>query len=174
MSQRDRNASSTRRLSGRAHRLDRMIAPIVKPTLKKFGFQEFHLFEHWQQIVGVDLARDCVPIKFLRARGRNQGGTLVIRVESCRALEIQHSIPQIIERINGYLGGDAVMRLRLVQGPVSPADMPRKPVPTPLKATQINDIDEATKHIENSGLQQALKNLGERVSETTGPRRRLR
>ncbi len=149
-------------------RLDRMVRPIAKPMLKKFGFQELHLFEHWQEIVGTDLSSDCVPLKYARGTARQPGGTLLMRVSGHRALEVQHSLPQIIDRINRFLGGAAVNRIRLVQGPVDQESRHRPHRLQPLTPHQKQAVIDQTKDIENDGLQRAMQRFGERVRQKQG------
>ena len=52
---------------------------------------------------------------------RPEPATLVVRVESAFALELQHLAPLLIERINAHYGWRCVGRLVLKQGPVRAA-----------------------------------------------------
>ena len=164
MSKRFNKASKAQKKLG-PMRLDRMVRPIAKPMLKKFGFQELHLFEHWQEIVGPTLSNDCVPLKYARGTARQPGGTLLMRVSGHRALEVQHSLPQIIDRINRFLGGTAVNRIRLVQGPVDPESVrPVRRLPA-LTPHQKQAVVDQTKDIENDGLQRAMRRFGQKVHQ---------
>jgi hypothetical protein len=90
---------------------------IAKPVLGKQGLGEAQLLQEWPAIIGDELARYCWPIKLSFPRGERRDGTLRLRVASALALEIQHREPVLLERINGYFGYRAVVRLALVQGP---------------------------------------------------------
>ena len=58
---------------------------------------------------------------------------LHLKVDPSKALEVQYSTPQLIERINQTLGFKAVSGLRVVQAPVrrntATPSRPAKPVP---------------------------------------------
>jgi hypothetical protein len=58
-----------------------------------------------------------------------------LKVDPARALEVQYSTPQLIERINQTLGFRAVSGLRVVQAPVlkKAAKPAAPPKPTPSK-----------------------------------------
>src|SRR5579863_3930402 len=92
---------------------------ITKAILAKGGRDYATLIAEWPAIVGAQLAGSSQPEKLVRRRHddeRSAGGVLTIRVSSGAALEIQHREPQIVERINTYLGYRGVVRLKLVQG----------------------------------------------------------
>src|SRR3954462_5679278 len=94
----------------------------TRRALATRGFAAARVIADWPEIVGGALAVSSVPARLVRSPGAGPGGadsaTLVVRVSPGAALELQHSVPQVIERVNGYFGFRAVDRLRLVQGPV--------------------------------------------------------
>ena len=74
--------------------------------------------------------------------------------------ELQHMQPQVIERINGYFGYQAIGRIALQQGPIGTSKPARrKPAPPPSSedaaalAAQLEDIAD-------DELRQALDALG--------------
>ncbi len=165
MSKFDREARTSR--PAFARRIDRLVGPIARPALKKHGFHEFHIFEHWADIVGDELAQDCVPLRLSRSRSAQAGSTLVIRVAGHRALDVEYATPQLLERLNTYLGGRAVSRLKLVQGPTDNLDQP-PPSPLPdISAEAKKQVSESTKSIENQSLRAAIQSLGERVRQAS-------
>jgi len=154
-------AKPTRRKKGLqavAAESDRVTAPIRQ----KRGLAEAALISDWPDIIGSALATECMPLRI--ARGADgTGGTLHIRVSGALALELQHLQPQVIERINGYFGYQAIGRIALQQGPIrerKPAA--RKP------ATPPSEVDAATLAAQLDGvadddLRQALDALGRGV-----------
>ena len=62
---------------------------------------------------------------------RPEPATLIVRVESAFALELQHLAPLVIERVNAHYGWRCVGRLVLKQGPV-PRPRPARPAPPEL------------------------------------------
>ena len=105
-------------------RLDKHFRRLTKAVFSRYGFAYGEVLAQWSAIVGEDLGRVSMPerIRWPRASGpdsRKAGGTLVLRVAEGRALEVQHLVPKIIERINGFYGYGAVSALKIVQGEVA-------------------------------------------------------
>lgn len=111
---------------GATRAVSALIGPLTRRALGKHGFASASLISDWATIIGEELAASCHPIKLAFPPGKRDGGTLHLRVSGGAALEIQHVTPQIIERINGHLGYQAVARLKLVQGPVARGSAPRR------------------------------------------------
>lgn len=102
---------------------------ITRPVFEKFGFQRAALLTDWDVIVGEPLCHFTAPeqIKWQKQKndtaeveqhGAKTGAVLVIRVDGPAALEVQHSAPQIMERINSYFGYRAIGSVRILQAPV--------------------------------------------------------
>ena len=135
---------------------------VTEPIRKKRGLAEAALISQWSDIIGTALAAECVPLRI--ARGADgTGGTLHIRVSGALALELQHLQPQVIERINGYFGYQAIARIALQQGPIAARQKPaRKPAPSPSR----EDTAALTAQLEGIGdeaLRDALESLGRGV-----------
>lgn len=142
---------------------------LAAPALRKRGFAQAKLITDWPAIVGEAMARDTVPQKLVFPRGSKTDAILHLRVASGYALELQHSAPQIIERINGFFGYRAISDLRYSQGPISPQRKPRR-----VRPPRLNDTDEAQlqSNIGSMGdarLREALLRLGRAVRTGRGP-----
>jgi hypothetical protein len=115
----------------------------------------------WIAIAGSELARVTRPEALLAARGRS-GKALRLRVQSAAALEIQHQIPQIVERVNAYFGHRMIDDIRLVQGVIDASPAP------PAVATPAPDIvrqaAERTASVDDPALRAALARLGARLA----------
>ena len=98
----------------------RSLARLVKALDERFGQGEGGLKARWREIAGEALARRTEPVKLVKGRGGHPA-VLEIRVDGPAATLIQHQVPEILERVNLFLGPNAVGRLRIVQGPVRPA-----------------------------------------------------
>lgn len=98
----------------------RSLARLVKSLDERFGQGEGGLKARWREIAGEALARRTEPVKLVKGRG-GQPAVLEIRVDGPAATLIQHQAPEILERVNLFLGSGAVGKLRIVQGPVRPA-----------------------------------------------------
>ena len=135
---------------------------VAAPVLGKRGFSEAQLIAQWPAVMGENLARHMAPERISFARGGRRDGTLRVRVEPGFALEAQHREPQILERINAFFGYRAVARLALTQGP-----LPRGPAARPSSRTlgenERRSLDRRLADIEDPGLRDALRRLGEAV-----------
>lgn len=112
------------------------VPQIAAKAFEKFGFHTAEIMMQWPTIVGSEIAKWTKPERIRWPRVPNgpdstgdgearPGGTLVLRVEPARALDIEYRGAEIIERINRYFGYRAVDTLKLVQAPLErPSDVP--------------------------------------------------
>jgi hypothetical protein len=92
---------------------------ITRPIIGRHGFAEADLIARWSLIVGAKLAQHCVPLRIAYSGSQRAEGTLHIKVENgSLAMELQHMLPQLIERVNAHFGYKAVARAVLTQGPL--------------------------------------------------------
>ena len=148
-----------------------LIGVCLGPALRAQGFASADVIAAWPEIVGERLAAFCQPIRMdWRRRGaaserstRPEPATLVVRVESAFALEMQHLAPLVIERINTHYGWRCVGRIVLKQGPVRRA---KKPAASE-RALDPHDqqrLAAATAAIGEEPLRAALDRLGRAVA----------
>ncbi|MFZ5791197.1 MAG: DUF721 domain-containing protein [Pseudomonadota bacterium] len=148
---------------GRMQALAAALPKIAGKALGKRGFAEGGLIADWSAIVGPALAQSCLPVKLSFAGRDRREGTLHLRVAGAIALELQHLEPQLIERINGYVGYRAVARLKLERGPLpKPARAPRlaEPAAPPLAPGEEAAIGKAVAPVADEGLRESLARLG--------------
>jgi hypothetical protein len=139
------------------------------PIRRKRGFFEASVFSDWHDIVGDDLADQCVPMRLVRGP-EGEGGTLHVKVTGPLALELQHLEPQVIERINSFYGFRAVAGLRLHQGPISAPER-RQPSETPqAEASDMAQLDENLAAVDDPELRRALREFGESVLARNKPK----
>lgn len=141
---------------------------VTKPVLEKHGRAYAALIAEWANIVGPALAGMSLPEK-LATSANAMGSVLTVRVAGAAATEFQHLTPQILDRINTFLGYGAVTRLKLVQAPLPgparrPAPRPVAPSPATRKA-----IAAATESVTDSRLHDALVRFGEAVATQSPP-----
>jgi len=116
------------------------VPKLTQKAFEKYGFSTVALLTDWAAIAGKELAAYTRPerIKWPRsvsitgdvevgAEGR-PGACLILRVDPARALDVQYSTAQLLERINIYFGYRAVTDLRILQAPVEPVTKAAKPV----------------------------------------------
>ena len=121
---------------------------------------------HWGEIVGANSARRTEPVRVSAPRG-GAPATLEIRVEGPSATLVQHQAPEILARVNLYLGAGAVERLRIVQGPLRRLARKARAVKIrprgPLDAAAERDLALSLASFEDGPLKTALEKLGREV-----------
>jgi hypothetical protein len=149
-------------------RLDKHFRRLTRSVFSRYGFAYADVLTQWSAIVGEELGRVSVPerIRWPRATGSSgdgakRGGTMILRVAEGRALEFQHLVPRIIERINGFYGYEAVTTLKILQGTVTP---PARPTPQPAPEIDAGVLGAQAEAIHDEGLRAALLRLGSAVS----------
>lgn len=148
--------------------LSELIDDCIAPALAAQGFAGRSVVSFWPEIVGERLGARSRPLKIDWPRRRPEPGeaaqpaTLVVRVESAFALEMQQLGPVVIERVNTHLGWRAVGKLVLKQGPVeAPAAPPPPREPSPLAAAR---VAQQVSPIADPDLRAALERLGRAVA----------
>jgi hypothetical protein len=148
-------------------RLDKHFRHLTKAAFSRYGFAYGDVLAQWSAIVGDELGRVSAPerIRWPRAAAaegetRKAGGTMILRVAEGRALEFQHLVPKIIERINGFYGYEAVTAIKIVQGAVTP---PAREAPR-LPEVADEAVSAQVSAIEDDGLRAALLRLGSALS----------
>jgi hypothetical protein len=159
-----------RRSSGPWNRpLADLVGKAIDPVLAKQGFGHSDILLYWDEIVGERLASMSEPLS-LRWPQRGRGGkdrgfepaTLVVRVESGFALELQHLSALVIERINAHLGFACVGRLTLKQGPVT-RDRAYHVACKPPSDAALAGARATVGNVTDEPLREALVRLGARV-----------
>lgn len=147
------------RRGGGLRRLPDLLSKVLDPASRRRGLAQARVLTDWPMVVGQVLAARCQPVK-LTGASRGHGGILHLHVAGSAALELQHSEPQLLERINSYFGYPAVARLRLVRAPLS---LPRREpaaIPAPLDASARAEIEAVVQPVADDGLRAALAGLG--------------
>ncbi|ETR76828.1 hypothetical protein X566_03705 [Afipia sp. P52-10] len=144
-----------------------IIGKTVNDVFAKQGFASRELVTRWAEIAGAEIAEHSQPLKIQWQRPVGdqppEPATLVLRVEGPMALEIQHSSGVILERVNRFLGWQAVGRLSLRQAPLTRPET-RRP-PKKLDAAKVAEIAKGLTAVEDDGLKDALARLGAAVTK---------
>jgi hypothetical protein len=159
------------RRGGGLRRLPELLGKVLDPASRRRGLAEARVLTDWPSIVGEALAARCQPVK-LTGDSRH-GGILHVHVAGSAALELQHSEPQLLERINGYFGYAAVARLRLIRAPLA---LPRRAEPAaapPLEPAARAEIEAAVQPVADDALRAALSGLGATLKRQRGARAEL-
>jgi hypothetical protein len=160
------------RRGGGLRRLPDLLGKVLDPASRRRGLAEAGVLTDWPSIVGEVLAARCQPVK-LTGSSRGHGGVLHVHVAGSAALELQHSEPQLLERINSYFGYPAVTRLRLIGAPLAlPRHVPAAAAvtaPGPLDAAARAEIEAVVRPVADDALRAALSGLGATLKARSGP-----
>jgi hypothetical protein len=138
--------------------MSRMMPEVAGKALGKKGLGYGKLVTDWRLIVGADLGEASSPVKLAFPKGQRTDATLTIEIVPARAIEVQHAMPQLIERVNAVFGYRAVARIKLVQrAPTRPAPIANL---RPLSAVEESDLVALTAIVPDGELRLALETLG--------------
>jgi hypothetical protein len=133
----------------------------------RFGKGDEGLKARWREVVGEALARRTEPVRLSRPRTSGPAA-LELRVEGAAATLIQHQAPDIIARVNLYLGAGTIDRVRIVQGPLRGGPQrkaisrprPRMLRDQPLDAAAEQALAQDLRGLPEGALKTALTHLG--------------
>lgn len=134
---------------GTPRALGAILPPLVRPVLKKRAPSIAALLADWEAVAGPAIAAVALP-------RRLAAGTLTLACSPTVALELQHLAPQLLQRINTFLGTSAVARLRFAP---DTARAPARPPPAPPRAVPA-EVAAAVAALPSGELRQALAALG--------------
>jgi hypothetical protein len=143
-----------------------IVQTAIDPVLRRQGFGPSGLMLFWDDIVGERLAAMSQPVKVQwngrAAENDPAPATLIVRVETGFALELQHLAPIVIERVNAHFGWRCVSRVLLKQGPVAAPPLARHR-PRPLDKDAETAAETIVGSVMDEPLRLALTRLGARV-----------
>lgn len=87
----------------------------LKCMNNKMSKNEIRLILHWRNIVGEEIAECTKPKKISYAQNINSGVLHLVVTNGSKALEIQHMIPLIIEKVTIFFGYKAVYGIKIKQ-----------------------------------------------------------
>jgi hypothetical protein len=149
----------------------RSLAKLLKTLDERFGKGPDGLKARWREIVGENLALRTEPVKLTKPRN-GAGAVLELKVDGPAAALIQHQAPEILARVNLFLGPDAVARLRITQGAVrrpaavqsaAGAAKTRHKRGQPLDAAVEAELAAEVERVEDPRLKAALLKLGREI-----------
>ena len=149
--------TSRHRHFGGLARLAAVAPTLGDKALRQRGFTGSRIVSDWPAIVGEVLAVQCAPERLVFDKGTTKGATLHLRVAGAAALEIQHQIPALIDRINMVFGYSAIARITLKQGPLPKRREHLRPKLRPLKPEEAEQVTETVARVERCACGRRLK-----------------
>lgn len=148
-------------------RLDRHFRTLTRASFERYGFAFADLLRLWPEIAGPDVSEICEPVRIRwpgKASADKQNGVLHVKCAFGGALDLHHRAPQLIDRINGFYGYQAVASLKIVQGALSPEKPPQQRPSIELDEEQLSVIGT----IDNPDLKNALTRLAIGIKRDAG------
>ncbi|UXM94159.1 DciA family protein [Bartonella sp. HY329] len=139
-------------------------SPLIDPLLRKRAGIGIELIEAWSQIVGDDIANNCLPLKINWRRRVSQydsyePATLLVACEGFSAMSIQHQSMEIVQKVNVFFGFHAIDRLKIEQKPVS-SFKKKQHSPKIIDKACIAQVEKNTADIDSDRLRKCLTELG--------------
>jgi hypothetical protein len=158
--------------------LDALLGEQLSPVIRAQGFANMAIHLHWAEIAGSSLSQwseavalkwpprptaqqtPAAPSRNSRAPNSPGGATLIIKVEGAFALELQHSAPQVMERVNRFFGWRCVEKIVIKQGPVRKQSIAPKRPRKPLSVEDSHRLDTLLADMGSETLRASLERLG--------------
>jgi hypothetical protein len=142
--------------------LNKHFRKLTEPVFKKHGFAHSDVTAHWPQIVGEQTAAISTPERIRWPRGMEDkaSGTLFLKVQAGRGLDVEYAAAGILERVNRFLGYQAVSSLKVQQAHDFRRAVKAKAVLPEASAAVLAQVSS----IYDTELQLALARLGAGVS----------
>jgi hypothetical protein len=150
-----------------------LVSGAIDQACRRRGFASSELVTLWPELVGAEIAAGCRPEKLVWPRRREAGesdpATLIVASDGATALVLTHAGPQIVERLNAFLGWRAIGRIRIEQT-FRPPPPPRPAPCTTLDPAETAAIKRSAAGIADAGLRDAVERLGRAVLSACHPR----
>lgn len=136
---------------------------IISRFSEKFGKVYVEILQNWPYIIGTRYAEiaKVASLKYIKNPNADNQSILTVICPSAHMPILQMQSPQVLNRINGYFGYNAVVQIKYIAETQRVAKPKPKPIPQPLKQEYNQKINNLTQAIENDNLKSALRKLGE-------------
>lgn len=148
--------------------LSSLITPLAKDVLGKKGVLFGRLLMEWPSIAGTDMAARATPLDVRSAKAKDKNprqAVLHLAVTGSHAIEIQHEIPYLIEKLNVFFGYAAITGIKLVQTSAPVGSTKKRPKKTQqMRGPLPPDFEKAIASTPGDDLQEALRNFGKTLA----------
>ncbi len=151
---------------GPARSISDLMPEIGRTAFRKFGFVQSSVVTRWPEIAGARYAAISLPESIRFPQGKKSDGTLNLIVSGSHAVLMQHVMPEIIERVNRFFGYNAVSKVKMRQGTVTPpkTDENRTKAPPSLKPIPM-ELGDSLRDIGDPELLEVLQSLARGMAE---------
>lgn len=150
-----------------------LVGGAIDQACRRRGFASSELVTLWPELVGAEIAAGCRPEKLVWPRRREGGdsdpATLIVSSDGPTALVLTHAGPQLVERLNAFLGWKAIGRIRIEQTfrPPPPSRPARRSALGPAETAAVR---RSAAGIAEGSLRDAVERLGRAVLSACPPR----
>ena len=149
---------------GGAKAVGDLMPQIGRTAFRRFGFVQSSVVSRWPEIVGERHAQVCAPEAIRFPPGEKAEGILQLVVLPAHAPIIQHVIPEIIERVNRFMGYRAVARVKMRQGAVQALRAEEKPKAPPSLKPIPMELGDSLRDIGDPEMRAVLEGLARSLS----------
>ncbi len=167
------NHSTAKRRYGRGFtQAGGLVGARIQKTGAARGFSQMRLLTHWEEIVGVEIARIAKPQKVSYGR-KGFGAKLTVLSKPAHAPELQMQLPRIKERVNASYGYSAIADIRITQsgealGFAEPESNFTHDHPTPtLPPAKAEKLRAEVAEVQDETLRALLESLGKNILLTS-------
>ncbi len=143
-----------------ASKAGRAAHKVLRPLSRKFGPGVSSLRSHWPEIIGERWAQLSKPTA---VRGKMGAKTLHIEAKGPAAAMLQADSARILDKVNQFLGADAIAKIIVKQGRI------QMTIETPPPQTLKQQMHEKLEVENEDSLQAALDKLGAKLKSRAKP-----
>lgn len=142
---------------------------LAKNAMGKIGVDFGNLIIAWPDVMGADFANKCSIEKVDFKKDERGNATITLAVQTYFATECQYQIPYLIDKINSYMGYQAVGSIKLKQIMSNPKSLKnslrkQEAIKTnPLSETDKSTINSSINTLQNQELRDTLQAFGEAI-----------
>ena len=134
-------------------KISTLLPKVINKKIKKRNFIEMSLIEKWKEIIGEDISKFCYPVKVNFSGTDNKNGTIFLKTERGKSMEIEFKNEEILEKLNQFFGYKAIDKISIIQD----FGVINQKKSTPIKKNIGKPI--VVKKIKNNSLRNALEKL---------------
>ena len=144
--------------------LSKQMASLTKKLVGTRGFSNADLLLHWSDIVGEEMAKGVKPDKMTYPKGDREQAVLHVRVSAGSfAVVVEHQKNIILEKINTFLGYNAVSDIKIKQEALEMKTDETKQEEINLSKEQSIELSKKLENIKDEQLREKLFNIGKRI-----------
>lgn len=147
---------------GSLKHLSKSISKVSGKTFERKFVTLGRLLNHWDLIVGKELAGSTTPIKITyRKNGKDKKLGLIIATDSSQAMLLHYRKDLIMQKINQILGDTTISEIRFVDRESKKPQRNTHKKTKRLTQNQEQDLSETLDNIDDADLKKTLERFGQ-------------